>query len=298
MSSNYLLQQLVNGLSLGSVYALIAIGYSIVYGILRLINFAHGDILMIGVYAGFGIIAVTHAPFLLALLIAMAMAALLGVILERVAYRPLRYATEEATMITSLAVSIFIENLGIMTVSAQPRAFKIPAFLSIMHKWGPVSISNMNLLIILVTVVLLIFLVLFVTRTDLGIAMRACADNLSAARLMGININVVVSVTFAIGSALAAIAGLMLAGQYGRIDPLMGFVPGLKAFVAAVLGGIGSIGGAALGGFVLGMAEILLVGLLPPAFSPYRDAFVFIILIIVLLVRPSGLLGTGERGRS
>lgn len=298
MDGNYLLQQLVNGLSLGSVYALIAIGYSIVYGILRLINFAHGDILMIGVYAGFGIIAVMHAPFLVALLIAMAIAALFGVLLERVAYRPLRYATEEATMITSLAISIFIENLGIMTVSAQPRAFKVPDFLNIIHNWGSISVSNMNLLIISITVVLLVTLVLFVTRTDLGIAMRACSDNLNAARLMGININVVVSVTFAIGSALAAIAGLMLAGQYGRIDPLMGFVPGLKAFVAAVLGGIGSISGAALGGFVLGMAEILLVGLLPPAFSPYRDAFVFIILILVLLVRPAGLLGTGERRRS
>jgi branched-chain amino acid transport system permease protein len=298
MDGNYLLQQLVNGLSLGSVYALIAIGYSIVYGILRLINFAHGDILMIGVYAGFGIIAVMHAPFLVALLIAMAIAALFGVLLERVAYRPLRYATEEATMITSLAISIFIENLGIMTVSAQPRAFKVPDFLNIIHNWGSISVSNMNLLIISITVVLLVILVLFVTRTDLGIAMRACSDNLNAARLMGININVVVSVTFAIGSALAAIAGLMLAGQYGRIDPLMGFVPGLKAFVAAVLGGIGSISGAALGGFVLGMAEILLVGLLPPAFSPYRDAFVFIILILTLLVRPAGLLGTGERRRS
>lgn len=298
MDGNYLLQQLVNGLSLGSVYALIAIGYSIVYGILRLINFAHGDILMVGVYAGFAVIAVLHAPFLLAILIAMVIAALFGVVLERVAYRPLRYATEEATMITSLAVSIFIENLGIMTVSAQPRAFKVPDFLNIIHHWGPISVSNMNLLIVLITILLLFILVFFVTRTNLGIAMRACADNLNAARLMGININTVVSVTFVVGSALAAIAGLMLAGQYGRIDPLMGFVPGLKAFVAAVIGGIGSIGGAALGGFVLGMAEILLVGLLPPAFSPYRDAFVFILLILVLLVRPAGLLGTGERRRS
>ncbi|MEA1959711.1 MAG: branched-chain amino acid ABC transporter permease [Bacillota bacterium] len=298
MNGNYLLQQLINGLGLGSVYALIAIGYSIVYGILRLINFAHGDILMIGVYAGFAVVMVMHAPFLLALIIAMGVAALMGVLLERVAYRPLRYATEEATMITSLAVSIFIENLGIMTVSAQPKPFRVPEYLSVIHNWGQVSVSNMTLLIISLTIVLLLVLVLFVTRTNLGIAMRACADNLNAARLMGININVVVSVTFAIGSALAAVGGLMLAGQYGRIDPLMGFIPGLKAFIAAVIGGIGSIGGAALGGFILGLAEILLVGLLPPAFSPYRDAFVFVILILVLLVRPSGLLGTGEGRRS
>ncbi|MGE5380651.1 MAG: branched-chain amino acid ABC transporter permease [Methylocystaceae bacterium] len=298
MTGNYLLQQIVNGLSLGSIYALVAIGYSIVYGILRLINFAHGDILMIGVYAALFLGLALHAPFTVTLVAAMVIAALIGMMVERVAYRPLRDTSEESTMITSLAVSIFIENLGIMTVTAQPRPFPVPKSLEVLHQLGPIQVANINLLLFGVTVLLLIILTLFVTRTDLGIAMRACADNLNAARLMGININSVVAAAFAVGSGLAAVAGIMLAAQYGRIDPLMGFIPGLKAFVAAVIGGIGSLGGAALGGFVLGLAEILVVGLLPPAFSPYRDAFVFLILIIVLLVKPSGLLGSGEGRRS
>ncbi|MGE5453703.1 MAG: branched-chain amino acid ABC transporter permease [Methylocystaceae bacterium] len=298
MSGSYLLQQIVNGLSLGSIYALVAIGYSIVYGILRLINFAHGDILMIGVYAALFLGVAFHAPFAVTLVVAMVMAALVGMMVERIAYRPLRNATEESTMITSLAVSIFIENLGIMTVTAQPRSFPVPESLGVIHQIGAIQVSNMNLLLLGVTLLLLVVLTLFVTRTDMGIAMRACADNLNASRLMGININSVVAVAFAVGSGMAAVAGIMLAAQYGRIDPLMGFVPGLKAFVAAVIGGIGSIGGAALGGFILGMAEILVVGLLPPAFSPYRDAFVFLILIVVLLVKPSGLLGSGEGRRS
>lgn len=298
MSSGYILQQVINGLSLGSVYALVAIGYSIVYGILRLINFAHGDILMIGVYAAFFFGVATHAPFGVTCLVAIVITALVGVMVERIAYRPLRDASEEATMITSLAVSIFIENLGIMTVTAQPRPFNVPASLTALHHLGPIQLTGMTVVLFVSTVVLLVILSLFVTRTDIGIAMRACADNLQAARLMGININSVVAAAFAVGSGLAAVAGLMLAGQYGRIDPLMGFVPGLKAFVAAVIGGIGSLTGAALGGFVLGLAEILLVGLLPPSFSPYRDAFVFLLLIIVLLVRPSGILGNAEGRRS
>lgn len=298
MTTAYFLQQLINGLSLGSVYALVAIGYSIVYGILRLINFAHGDILMIGVYAALFLVVAWNAPFILAFAAAMGVAALIGMMVERVAYRPLREATEEATLITSLAVSIFIENLGVMTVSAQPRAFNVPEGLGVIHQVGSVTFTNMNLLVVGLTALSLLALTLFVTRTDLGIAMRACADNLGAARLMGININVVVTAAFAIGSGLAAVAGLMLAGQYGRIDPLMGFVPGLKAFVAAVIGGIGNLPGAALGGYFLGLSEILLVGLLPPEFSAYRDAFVFLILILVLLIRPSGLLGAveGRRG--
>lgn len=297
MNLTYVMQQLVNGLSLGSVYALVAIGYSIVYGILRLINFAHGDILMIGVYAAMFLMVSSHLPLGLAFVVAMLIAALVGMLVERVAYRPLRNSTEEATLITSLAVSILIENLGIMTVTAQPRPFNVPEFFTFNHQIGGLSFTNMNLFIFITTAALLGALVLFVTQTKLGVAMRACADNLNAARLMGININVVVASCFALGSALATVAGIMLAAQYGRIDPLMGFVPGLKAFVAAVIGGIGNLPGAALGGFVLGIAEILLVGLLPPSFSPYRDAFVFLILIVVLLIRPNGLLGAVEGGR-
>jgi branched-chain amino acid transport system permease protein len=298
METSYFLQQIVNGLCLGSVYALVAIGYSIVYGILRLINFAHGDILMIGVYAAFFLMGNGNLPIWLAFLIAMIFSAFIGVVVERVAYRPLRNATEESTMITSLAVSILIENLGIMTLTAQPRPFKLPVVLNKSHIAGPVSFTNMNLLILIVTAFFLFLLLFFVKRTKLGIAMRACADNLSAARLMGINVNVVISASFVIGSALATVAGIMLAGQYGTIDPLMGFVPGLKAFIAAVIGGIGSLSGAALGGYILGLAEILIVGLLPVQFSPYRDAFVFILLILVLLVKPNGILGSVDKEES
>jgi branched-chain amino acid transport system permease protein len=297
VGGDYVLQQIVNGLSLGSVYALIAVGYSIVYGILRLINFAHGDILMVGVYVAFFVLAGTSLPLWAACLLSMGAAAFLGVVIERIAYRPLRKASEEATLITSLAVSIFIENLGIMTVTAQPKPFNIPAFFAESRSLGGLQLTNMTLSIIGATALVLIGLVLFTTRTKIGVAMRGCADNLTAAHLVGININVVVSVSFALGSALATLAGVMLAGQYGRIDPLMGFVPGLKSFVAAVIGGIGSLPGAALGGVILGTSEILLVGLLPPSFSPYRDAFVFVILILVLLVRPNGILGASERRR-
>jgi branched-chain amino acid transport system permease protein len=294
MSGTYIIQNLLDGISLGSIYALVAIGFSMTYSILRLINFAHGDILMIGAYCAVFIMVASHLPLWVGLLGAMLFAALIGMMVERVAFRPLRGANEEAMLLTSLAVSIFIENLGIMTVSAQPRKFETTQALSFMHQIGEISVSNMTLLIFFLTVFLILLLTLFVTRTRLGVAMRACSENLVAARLMGIDINKVVACAFAIGSGMAAVAGVMLGAQYGRIDPLMGFIPGLKAFVAAVIGGIGSIPGAALGGYVLGLSEILLVALLPPMYSGYRDAFVFFILIIVLLIRPAGLLGILE----
>ncbi|OPZ74139.1 MAG: High-affinity branched-chain amino acid transport system permease protein LivH [Firmicutes bacterium ADurb.Bin456] len=294
MSGTYIIQNLLDGISLGSIYALVAIGFSMTYGILRLINFSHGDILMIGAYCAVFVMAASQLPLWLGLLAAMLFAALIGMMVERVAFRPLRGANEEAMLLTSLAVSIFIENLGIMTVSAQPRKFETTQALSFMHDLGGITVSNMTLMIFFLAVFLMLLLTLFVTRTRLGIAMRACSENLVAARLMGIDINKVVASAFAIGSGMAAVAGVMLGAQYGRIDPLMGFVPGLKAFVAAVIGGIGSIPGAALGGYILGLSEILLVALLPPMYSGYRDAFVFFILIIVLLIRPAGLLGVLE----
>lgn len=298
MNTNYIIQQLINGLSLGSVYALVAVGYSMVYGILRLINFAHGDIMMLGVYCAFFILTIFHLPLIAALIISMIFSALIGVFVERIAYKPLRSKAEEATLITSLAVSIFIQNLAVMTITAQPRAFILPQGFTKIHSFAGISFSNMNLIIFLTTAIVLIVLTYFIKYSKLGTAMRACSDNLNASRLMGINVNTVVSTTFVIGSALATTAGIMLAGQYGRIDPLMGFVPGLKAFVAAVIGGIGSLSGAVMGGFILGLSEILLVGFLPPVFSPYRDAFVFIILILVLLVKPNGIMGSSDGGRS
>ena len=294
MSLAYIIQNLSDGLSLGSIYALIAIGYSLTFSILRLINFAHGDILMIGAYCALWLIVGLHLPWWAGLGCAMIGAALVGMLLERVAYRPLRGKGDVAALLTSLAVSILIENIGIITVTAQPRKFEIPAYFYNLHDIAGITVSNMTLLIIGLSIALMIGFSLFVTRTRMGIAMRVCSENIGVARLMGIDINQVIAVTFALGSGLAAVAGVLMAGQYGRIDPLMGFIPGLKAFVAAVIGGIGSIPGAALGGYVLGVAEILLIALLPPIYSGYRDAFVFIMLILVLLLKPSGLLGRVE----
>ncbi len=297
MDATYLLQQIVNGISLGSIYALVAIGFSITYSILRLINFAHGDILMVGCYAALFLMLLGMFPLALALVGSMIIAALVGVMVERVAFRPLRAASEESMLITSIAVSMMLQNLGILLLSPQPRKFQFPEVFAHSHNIGGVSFTNMTLLTVGVAVVLMLALTLFVKRTKLGKAMRACSENIQAARLMGIDINVVVATAFVIGSALAAVAGVMLGGQYGRIEPLMGFVPGLKAFVAAVIGGIGSIPGAALGGYVLGIFEIVLVGVLPVALTGYRDAAVFLLLILVLLLRPNGILGTVEGGK-
>jgi branched-chain amino acid transport system permease protein len=293
----YIAQQVVNGLTLGSIYALVAIGLSIVYGILRLINFAHGDLLMVSAYLALALLLNTALPLGAAVLLPMIIVGGVGILVERLAYRPLRGAPEVAMLITSLAVSSVIQNGTIMTLSAQPRAFRLPQELIAQQKVGVVSFSTLDALSVALALGLMALLTLFVTRTRVGIAMRACAENLRAARLMGININQVIAYAFAIGSALAAAAGFMWAGRFGSIEPFMGFLPGLKAFVAAVIGGIGSIPGAMLGGYLLGFAEIFFVGFLPPELSGYRDAFVFTLLLLVLLVRPRGLLATGaERG--
>jgi branched-chain amino acid transport system permease protein len=288
----YVLQQFINGLNLGSIYALVAIGLTMVYGILRLINFAHGDLMMLGAYLALALLFNAALPFGIALLLPMLLIGAVGMLVERVAYRPLRGAPAVAMLITSLAVSSIFQNGMIIAVTAQPQAFRLPTALTQRHTLAGVSVSTLDLLIIGVTLALMILLSLFVTRTRVGIAMRACAENLNAARLMGININQIIAVAFAIGSALAAVAGFFWAGKFTTIEPFMGFLPGLKAFVAAVIGGIGNIPGAVLGGYLLGCAEIFFVGFLPPAFSGYRDAFVFLLLLVVLLIRPHGLLPT------
>jgi len=292
----YLAQQTINALSLGSIYALVAIGLAMVFGILRLINFAHGDLMMVACYAAFFLVA-TGIGFIPLFVITLFAAALLGVLTERVAYRPARGAPDVVMLLTSLAVSIFIENVFIMVVSPVPRSFRsvTPSFLDTVQQWGGVSVSTVNLLTMGVTLVLFILLLLFVTRTKTGVAMRATSEDLLGAQLVGINIDRVVIAAFAVGSALAGVAGILWAARLGKIDPLMGFIPLLKAFVAAVIGGFGTLAGAVLGAYVLGFAEIFLVGFLPPALSSYRDAFVFILLILVLLVRPNGILGSTER---
>lgn len=286
--SQYLFQQLVNGLALGSLYALVAIGFSMIYGIVRLINFAQGDLVMIGAFTTLAL-AASGAPWPIILAVVLVVGALAGATIETLVFRPIRGAPQVTGFIATLAVSVIIQNATLMLLSGQQRNFLFPAEMRRRVSLGGVSASVTDLVIIGVTVLLIAALFLVVQRTRLGVAMRATAENLMAARLMGVAVNRTILAAFAIGSALAAVAGLLWGGKFGQIDPLMGLVPGLKAFVACVIGGVGSIGGAMLGGYILGMAEVLFVGLLPPAYAGYRDAFVFGLLIVVLLVRPSGL---------
>lgn len=294
----YFLSQFVNGLKLGSVYAMVAIGYSMVYGILRLINFAHGDIMTVGVYTILVLMTAFGIPVWGTIIISVLMAISVGLAAERIAYRPLRAAGEETTLISSLAVSIFLQNLLVMIFSPQRRAFHLPEYLSELHTIRTVKLSTMNIITFVSVFIILALLTYMIRKTRIGMAMRACSDNMNASKLMGINITSVVVAAFVIGSGLAALSGLMLAGEYKTIDPLMGFVPGLKAFCAAVLGGIGNLGGAVLGGFILGIAEMLFAGLMPTDITPYRDAFVFAVLIAVLLIRPNGILGSKDGGKS
>ncbi len=295
-SLDYIVQQTLNAISLGSIYALVAIGLAMVFGILRLINFAHGDLMMVACYVAFFLTA-SGIGIVFGVVIAILATTILGILMERVAYRPVRGSPDVIMLLTSLAVSIFIENIFIMFVSPVPRSFRgvYPSFLDNVNHWGAVNISNINLITIGITIGLFGLLYLFVKRTQIGISMRATSEDAMAAQLVGININQVILTAFILGSALAGIAGYLWAARLGKIDPLMGFIPLLKAFVAAVIGGFGSLAGAVLGAYVLGFAEIFLIGFLPPALSSYRDAFVFLFLIIVLLIRPNGILGSVER---
>ncbi|MBE3576999.1 MAG: branched-chain amino acid ABC transporter permease [Limnochordales bacterium] len=281
------LQQLVNGISLGSIYALIALGYTMVYGVLKLINFAHGDVYMVGAFAGFFAATAFGWGFLPALCFAMLVAALFGLVIERVAYRPLRNAPRIAALITAIGVSLLLENLGILILRPDPRAF--PELIRLeTYQVGPLIVNNRQLVIIATSVVLMMLLQFIVTRTRMGKAMRAVAEDTEASRLMGINVDRVIAFTFVLGSALAAAAGVLVGIYYTRIDPLMGFMPGLKAFVAAVLGGIGLIPGAMLGGLAIGVAEVLVVAFIS---SSWKDAVAFAILIMILLLKPTGILG-------
>jgi branched-chain amino acid transport system permease protein len=298
LSGGYVLQQLINGLVLGSLYAMIAVGFSMIYGIVRLINFAHGDVLMVGAFIAFGLLTVLGLPLWSAILAVLTLCAILAMAIDLVAFRPQRSAPQVNGFITSLGVAILMQNLGILLLSGQPRPFNLPPWLrGNLDIWGA-RMTVLDLLIVVLAVVVLLALMLFVRRTRLGMAMRATAENPLAASLMGIRINRAIATAFALGGALAGVAGVLWAGRAGQIDPLMGFLPGLKAFVAAVIGGVGSLPGAVLGGFVLGFAEVLFVGLLPPLYGAYRDAFVFGLLIVILLVMPNGLLGRPQEERA
>jgi branched-chain amino acid transport system permease protein len=325
--TNYAIQQVINALSAGSLYALMAVGLAMVFGILRLINFAHGDLMMIAAYlAVFSLGANLSLPVAIVIMVVGTVA--VGLLMERLAYRPVRGAPDVAVLLTSFAVGQVLQNGTLLAtrLAGKPTqiAFASPDALSgvITSRdfafLGDLTISRINIVSFVVGIVLLGLLTIFVTRTTLGLSMRAAAEDLSAARLVGIKVNRVVAAAFAIGSALAAVAGLLYAAQAGQINPFLGFTPVLKAFIAAVIGGFGSIAGAVLGGYVLGFLEVLVTALagigdilppgsvspevrsllqqvLPGALASWRDAIVFIVLILVLLVRPQGILGRRNR---
>ena len=317
----YALQQFINALSIGSLYALMAVGLAMVFGILRLINFAHGDLMMIAAYlAVFALGA--KLPLSLVLVVIIVGTVLVGLLMERLAYRPIRGAPDVATLLASFGVGQILQNSTLLTTRLMGYpiqiAFPAPEALSGVITMGPITVPRLNIISLVVGITALVLLSLFVTRTMLGLSMRAAAEDLGAAQLMGININRVIATAFAIGSGLAAIAGLLFAVQAGQINPYLGFTPVLKAFIAAVIGGFGSIAGAVVGGYALGALEVLLTALpgigdilppglvspavqdalkqwLPSTLTGYRDAFVFVALILMLLFRPNGILGWRDR---
>ncbi|MGZ5482170.1 MAG: branched-chain amino acid ABC transporter permease [Pyrinomonadaceae bacterium] len=292
-------QQLINGLNIGAIYALIALGYTMVYGILRIINFAHGDIYMVGAFAGYFIalklgLGPSWGGLLFVLIGSMVVAALVGMAMERFAYRPVRKYARMTTLITAIGVSLLLENLFVALFGGQGRGFPQLINDTTFPLFGNAAISKSQILIFAVSIALMVILQWIIFKTKVGTAMRAVSFNLNSAKLMGINTDAIIMFTFALGSALAAAGGVLTAQYSPTIDPLMGITTGLKAFVAAVLGGIGNIPGAVLGGLLIGVAETMVVGYGSNIGiqSTYRDAVAFAILILVLLVRPSGILGT------
>ena len=285
------LQQLVNGLSLGSIYALIALGYTMVYGIIKLINFAHGDIYMLGAYCAFLITTYCGLGFIPALLISMVFCGVVGVLIERIAYKPLRHATRITALITAIGVSYVLEYATQYIMGSEVRTY--PKLLtSASFHLGPVTITMQQVYIFVITVILMVVLQFIVQKTKMGRAMRAVSVDEDAARLMGIDVDKTISFTFLLGSALAGVAGVLVGIYYNSINPLMGMTPGLKAFISAVFGGIGSIPGAMIGGLFIGIAETMVTAY---GSSLYKDAIVYIILILILILKPAGLLGKNVR---
>ena len=282
------LQQLVNGLSLGSIYALIALGYTMVYGIIKLINCAHGDIYMLGAFTAFYATTVFHLNFFLALIVAMVLCGVLGVLIERIAYKPLRHATRITALITAMGVSYILEYTTQYFAGSEVKTFPEDVLNNAVFQIGGIQISQQQIYIIAVTLILMLALTYIVGRTRMGRAMRAVSVDEKAAELMGISVDRTISFTFLLGSVLAGAAGVLVGVYYNSINPLMGMVPGLKAFIAAVFGGIGIIPGAMIGGFAIGIAETMVVAY---GSSLYRDAIVYVILILILIIKPAGLLG-------
>ncbi|NLC32712.1 MAG: branched-chain amino acid ABC transporter permease [Clostridiales bacterium] len=285
------LNQLINGLHVGSIYALIALGYTMVYGIVRLINFAHGDILMIGAYTAVVLVTMLKLPIALVVLLVILVCVLFGVFIERVAYKPLRSSPRISSLITAIGVSMLLQNLALLVFSPTPKPFPIALNMRPLSI-GPLQVSASTILTIIVSAALMVLLQTFIAKSRSGKAMRAVSEDYNAAQLMGINVNNTITFTFAIGCALAGIGSLLYGLAYSSVSPTLGALPGLKAFIAAVLGGIGIIPGAMLGGLIMGIAESLTKAYISSRLS---DAVVYGILIIVLLFKPSGLLGRGTR---
>ena len=284
------MQQLINGLSLGSIYALLALGYTMIYGIVKIIHFAHGDVYMLGAFFGYYTINFWHFNFIMALLSSMIFCAIIGMLIEFIAYRPLRGSSRITVLITAIGVSYFLENGMSFLFSGDTRDFP-QVIKQVNYEWFGIRVSNVQLLIFATTIILMIILQLIVKKTKMGRAMRAAAADPVAAELMGININGTISFVFAIGSAMAGAAGVLIGLYYNSIEPTMGLTPGIKAFVAAVVGGVGSIPGAAVGAVIIGCLESLMQAI---GFSAFKDAAVYVVLIIVLLFLPAGLFGNKQ----
>lgn len=284
------MQQLVNGFSLGSMYALIAIGYTMVYGVLRLINFAHGDIMMVGGFLGYFGIAILDLPFAAAVLLAVVGSALLGMLTDKIAYKPLRSAPKISLLITAIGISFFLENAFNVLFGGTPRPFPVPEYMEKILTVAGLTFSVSSVLVPIVTLALLGAILWVLYKTKYGMAIRALAFDVNTVNLMGIDANKIIMIVFGMGSALAAVGGIFWAVNYPSVEPMMGVLIGLKAFAAAVVGGIGSVGGAVVGGFIIGFTEVVVIAFLPE-YGGYKDAFAFVLLILVLLFKPTGILG-------
>lgn len=292
-NASYMFQQIFNGIVLGSIYALLALGMAIIYGILGLINFAHGALITVGAFCFYFLFSVFHWSFILVLFLAIALGGLMGFVLEAIGYRKLRGGPGVSLLITSLGIYIFIENAVKLLVSPQPYAFSMPFLLDKIISTF-ITFRLIDLFIIATTITIMICFGIFVKKNKVGIAMRGISESIEKARLVGINVNQVIIWSFIVATAIAALTGFMWGSKYGQISYDMGFLPGVIAFVSIVIGGIGSITGAVLGGFLIGLIQTFSIGFLPPGWAMYRDALVFALLIVVLLIKPTGIMGRKE----
>ncbi|RXK00362.1 branched-chain amino acid ABC transporter permease [Arcobacter sp. CECT 8986] len=284
------MQQMVNGFSLGSMYALIAIGYTMVYGVLRLINFAHGDIMMVGAFLAYAVISIFNLPFSVAVLLSVIISALVGILTDKIAYKPLREAPRISLLITAIGISFFLENAFTVFAGGVPRPFPVPEYMQNIFNVSGVIFSTSSIMVPFVTLILLLAILFVLYKTKYGMAIRALSFDIKTVNLMGIDANRIIAIVFALGSALAAVGGIFWVINYPSVEPMMGVLVGLKAFAAAVVGGIGSVTGAVLGGFIIGFTEVVVVAFFPDM-AGYKDAFAFVFLIFVLLFKPTGIMG-------